>query len=265
MTNIIRRLFFQNRAFLIACAALLGFFQFLTCAIISSMNLPSMFDQFMFFAPPVIRALIEQSIPGGSAAGILAFTWNHPAIHALMTAVAIALGARAVAGEIENGVIELVLAQPVSRVTYLTAHVVFAMLSLAIVAIVGLLGMIAGQCVFGLQEFARDRLLRLLANAFLLQMSWYSLTLLLSSFGRETGRVAILGMFIAIISFLDNLIAALWNKAVFMKPYSLHSYYDPRVILVDGHLATASVVVLAVFTLAATSGAFARFLTRDLP
>src|SRR5262245_60130845 len=233
MSNIIRRLFSYNRVFLIACAALLGFFQFLTCAIVASMNLPSMFDQFLVFAPPVIRTIIEQSMPGGSAAGIVAFTWNHPAIHALMTAVAITLGARAVAGEIENGVIELVLAQPVSRITYLTAHVVFAMLSLAIVAIAGLLGMIVGQSAFALQAFAGGRLLRLLANAFLLQMSWYSLTLLLSSFGRETGRVAILGMLFAIISFLDNLLAALWNKAVFMKPYSLHSYYDPRVILVD--------------------------------
>src|SRR5262245_9078029 len=233
MSNIIRRLIFRNRAFLIACAALLGLFQFLTCAIVASINLPSMLDQVLIFAPPVIRTIIEQTMPGGSAASILAFTWNHPAIHALMTAVAIALGARAVAGDIENGVIELILAQPVSRSTYLTAHLVFAMLSLVIVAIAGLLGMIAGQSVFGLQAFAGDRLLRLLANAFLLQMGWYSVTLLLSSFGREAGRVAILGMLIAIISFLDNLLAALWNKAVFMKPYSLHSYYDPRVILVD--------------------------------
>src|SRR4030095_5527134 len=253
MSNIIRRLFFQNRAFLIACAALLGFFQFLTCAIVASMNLPTMFDQFLIFAPPVIRALIEQSIPGVSAAGILAFTWNHPAIHALMTAVAITLGARAVAGEIENGVIELVLAQPVSRVNYLSAHLVFAVFSLAFVAFAGLIGMIVGQGVFDLQAFAGDRLLRFVANTLLVQMRWYALTLLFSTFGRKNGRVAILGMLVAIISFLDSLLATLWNRAAFMKPYSLHTYYDPRTILVDGSLAVSSVIVLAVFIVVATS------------
>jgi hypothetical protein len=88
---------------------------------------------------------------------------------------------------------------------------------------------------------------------------------LFSSFGREAGRVAILGVLVTIGSFLDNVIATLWNRAAFMKPYSLHTYYDPRNILVDGHLATSSVVVLGVLAFAATAGAFARFLTRDLP
>src|SRR5215470_6018544 len=109
MLNITRRLLFQHRWFLIASSVLFAGFQFLTYGIISSVNLPSMFDQFLAVAPPVLRAMIEQSMLSGSTAGILAFTWNHPVTHALMTAVAITLGARAIAGEIENGAIELVL------------------------------------------------------------------------------------------------------------------------------------------------------------
>src|SRR5262249_566579 len=204
MFNIIRRLFFHHRAFLIACAVLLWGFQFLTCAIISSMDLPKAFDQFLAFAPPVIRTLIEQSMVGGSIAGVLAFTWNHPATHPLVTAVAITLGARAVAGEVENGVIELVLAQPISRTNYLLAHLMFAIFSMAMVTFSGLLGAIVGQAVFGLQQFEWYRLLKLLANLFLLQLAFYSLTLLFSSFGRENGRVAVLGVLVAIVSFLDN-------------------------------------------------------------
>jgi ABC-2 type transport system permease protein len=265
MSNIIGRLFFHHRAFLITSAALLGLFQIITAAIISSMNLPSAFEQFLAFAPPAIRAMVEQTMPGGSAASILAFTWNHPATHALVMAVAITLAARAIAGEVENGVIELVLAQPISRIKYFASHLTFAMLSIAMVAIVGLLGGILGQVVFGLPPFALGRLLRLLISLFLLQMSFYSLTLLFSSFGREAGRVAVLGVLAAIVSYLVNVIAMLWNKAAFMKPYSLHTYYDPRTILVDGHLTMSSVILLGVFALTATAGAFARFLTRDLP
>ena len=119
--------------------------------------------------------------------------------------------------------------------------------------------------VFGPEQFDWHRLLGLLAGLFLLQMSFYSLTLLFSSFGRESGRVATLGVLAAIVSFLDNVIASLWSKAAFMKPYSLHSYYDPRTILVDGRIPASSVMVLCIFALVAIAGAFARFLTRDLP
>src|SRR5262245_24233781 len=76
--------------------------------------------------------------------------------------------------QIENGAIELVLAQPLSRFDYLAAHVVFAIVSVAVVAFVGLLGTVARQNIFHLSPFGWDRLLRLLANLLLLQMSFVS-------------------------------------------------------------------------------------------
>jgi ABC-2 type transport system permease protein len=265
MLNITRWLFVRHRWFLIASGVLFAGFQFLTCGIISSMDLPSMFDQFLAVAPPIVRAMIEQSMLGASTPGVLAFTWNHPVTHALMTAVAITLGARAIAGEIENGAIELVLAQPVSRRRYLTAHVIFALVSLTIVIIAGLLGAVIGGHVFGLEPFGWYKLLQLLLNLLLLQMSFYSLTLFFSSLGRETGRVATLAVLVAIVSLLINFIATLWNRASFMKPYSLHSYYDPRDVLVHANLAPSSIIVLTAFAAIALAAAFARFLTRDLP
>jgi len=265
MLNIIRRLALQHRSFLLACGLLLFVFQVVVAAIIASLDLSRTLEGFLMFAPPAIRAIIEQTMPGGSTAGVLAFTWNHPVTHALITAIAITFGARAIAGEIENGAIELILAQPLSRVNYLAAHVLFALMSMAFVVLVGLLGAVVGERAFGLEPFAWDRLLRLSGNLLLLQMSFYSLTLACSAFGREGGRVAVLAVLIAIVSYLDNVIATLWNKAAFMRPYSFHTYYDPREILVNGNLGTWPLAVLGVFTLAAIGVAFARFLTRDLP
>ena len=265
MLNIMRRLLIHNRAFLIASGGVLCAFQFVLCAIVASIDLPNVFNQFLAFAPPIVRTIIEQSLLGGSAAGLLAFAWNHPITHALVTAVAITLGSRAVAGEIESGAIELVLAQPVSRINYLMAHYVFAMSSIALVASAGLLGTMAGQSVFELHAFGWDRVLLLLANVFLLQMSFFSLTLLFSSFGREAGRVAILSVLVVVASLFDNAIATWWNKAAFMKPYSLHTYYDPSEILVNGRFPSSWVLALGIFTVVTAAGAFVRFLTRDLP
>jgi ABC-2 type transport system permease protein len=265
MLNVIRRLFVQHRLFLIACATVLAGFQFLLCAIVASIDLENALEQMMAFAPPIMQSVIEQSMLGGSTAGVLAFAWNHPITHALMAASAIVLGARAIAGEIENGMIEQVLAQPISRLQYLAAHLLFAMVCMALIALAGVIATVIGQGVFELNVFGWERLLPLWIAVFLLQLSFYALTLLLSSIGREGGRVAAVGVILVLISFLVSVIATLWSKAAFIKPYSLHRYYDPRAILVDGRLATSSVVLLASFSLVAISAAYARFGTRDLP
>jgi ABC-type transport system involved in multi-copper enzyme maturation permease subunit len=265
MGNLSTRLWARHRGFLIACALLLGGFQFVLCAIVASMNLGSALEQILTFAPPIIRSMLEQSLLGGTNSGVLAFGWNHPVTHAVMTAVAITLAARAIAGEIENGAIELVLAQPVSRTAYLGGHVIFAVSAIVIIACTGALGTAIGQRVFALEAFDVQRLAELLLNMILLQSAIYAITLLASAWGREAGRVAIAGVLVAVVSYLINAIATLWPQAAFLHWYSLHSYYDPRAILVKGDLSMASIIVLGGLAIVCAAIAFRRFATRDLP
>src|SRR5689334_23314366 len=109
MRNLLRRLASRHRVFLLASAALLAGFEFLICAIVANVDVPGALDQLLVFAPPALRAVLEQSLLSGSGSGgLLAFGWNHPVAHAVGTAVAITLGARAVAADVESGAIELV-------------------------------------------------------------------------------------------------------------------------------------------------------------
>ena len=264
MLNLMRRLLERNRGFLLAVAVVLAAFEFLLCAMVSSVDMQGAFTQMTQFAPPIVRAMIEQNLMGGSPAGVLAFGWNHPVAHALLTAVAITLPARAIAGEIENGAIELVMAQPISRARYFGAHVLFGACALSAVLGAGLLGTAIGQQVFSLEAFG-SRLALLFLNALLLQLAIYALTLLASAFGREGGRVALAGVLVAVVSYLVNVVATLWSKAQFAKPYSLHTYFDPRELLVQGHLPSSSFLVLAVVAAAALAAAFVHFERRDLP
>ena len=118
MLNIMRRQIGRTWQFLLAVMLVLAGFEFLICAMVASMDVESALGEITKFAPPVVRAMIEQNMPGGSPAAVLAFGWNHPVAHALLTAVAITLPARAIAGEVENGTIELMLAQPISCLLY---------------------------------------------------------------------------------------------------------------------------------------------------
>ena len=265
MLNVVRRLLDRYRAFLAVVMVVIAGFEVLLCAIVASVNVEAAISQIMVLAPPLLRALIEQNVPGGTPAAVLAFGWNHPVAHALLTAVAITLAARAIAGEIENGAIELVLAQPLSRVQYLGAHVVFGLVAIAAVVAAGLAGTVIGQGYFGLASFAPGRLAKLFLGMFLLQAALYGLTLFASALGREAGRVALAGVLLAVVSFMANAIAALWDKAAFIRPWTLHGHFEPREILVQGTLAGDSVVVLVVVAVIGIAAAFARFHARDLP
>ena len=97
-----------------------------------------------------MKGLIEQYIGGFGPADLLAFAWNHPVVLAVGGAVAIVSPARAVAGGIEEGTLELVLGQPISRGRYFAAQAVFAAAALAAMSLAGVGAMILGQRVYHL-------------------------------------------------------------------------------------------------------------------
>ena len=153
MRNLLRLQLRRNAVFLAAVMIVLAAFEFLLCAVVASMDIEAAFGQMTALAPPMLRAIIEQNMPGGTPAGVLSFGWNHPVAHALLTAVAIALPARAIAGEIENGAIELVMTEPLSRAEYFTAQALFGAGAIASVVLAGMLGTVVGQQVYSLKAF----------------------------------------------------------------------------------------------------------------
>ena len=215
MLNIMRRQLERGWVFLLAVAVVLAGFELVLCAVVASVDVVGALGQVTQFAPPALREMMEQNMPGGSPAAVLSFGWNHPVAHALLTAVAITLATRAIAGEVEGGGIELVLAQPVSRAGYFAAHLIFGIGALAAVLFAGIMGTAVGQYAWSLEAFGPAKLGALFVNAMLLQLAIYSLTLLASAFGREAGRVALMGVLIAVLSFLVNAVAMLWSKAAF--------------------------------------------------
>jgi ABC-2 type transport system permease protein len=250
----------------LASGLLLAGFEYLLCAMVSTIDIVGAFTELTKTFPIFLRALIEQQLFGVmSNAGILAFGWNHPITLAIGTAVAIVLASQSVAGEIENGALELVVSQPISRYKYLYSNIVFALISIASISLLGACGTILGQYVFNFQAFTLLSLSILMLNFFLLNVVWYGLSLLLSVFSREAGRVATIGFLLAIISYFLNVIGQLWDKAKFLLPYSLHTYYSPKDILVEKITPTFSLILLCVLVVITINLAFLKFSKKDLP
>lgn len=266
MRNILSRLISRYALFVIVSGFLLAGFEFLLCAIVSTVDIVGAFTEITKTFPPFLRTLIEQQLFGVmSNAGILAFGWNHPITLALGTAVAILLASRAVSGEIESGALELVISQPISRHTHMATHIVFAFISVGFICLLGAGGTLLGQYIYNFHAFSTLSLLQLVLNFFLLNVVWYGISLLFSVFNREAGRVATIGFLLALISYFLNVIGQLWEQAEFLLPYSLHTYYSPKDILVESTFPLISVVVLSIISFFTIFFSFWKFSGRDLP
>jgi len=266
MGNLFGHLMRRHAIFLSVSAFLLFGFEFLMCGIVSTVDLSGALQELLKSVPPFMRSIIEEQFLGGlGPKGILALGWNHPIALALGAAISIVLASRSVAGEIEIGVMELTLSQPLSRGRYIGAQILFALSALAAVSLIGACGTLAGGEAYRLHLFPAWVLLKLALNFFLLQAAWYGLTLAFSVLTREAGRVATAGFLLALVSYLVNVIAKLWKTAGSLLPYSLNTYFSPQDIFLDNNLKTGAVLILAGVILASTAFAIQRFQQRDIP
>lgn len=266
MGNLSGHLMRRHGTFLAISAFLLFGFEFLMCGIVSSVDLSGAVQELLKSVPPFMKSIIEEQFLGGlGPKGILALGWNHPIALALGAAISVVLASRSVAGEIEIGVMELTLSQPLSRSRYIGAQILFALCALAAVSLIGACGTLAGEEVYRLDLFPAWVLLKLALNYFLLQAAWYGLTLAFSVLAREAGRVATTGFLLALISYLVNVIAKLWKTAATLLPYSLNTYFSPQEIFLNNNLEAKSVLILAGVLLASTAFAIQRFQQRDIP
>jgi ABC-2 type transport system permease protein len=264
--NVLRRSARRHAVFLLVATLLLAGFQLIIPAVISTLDVQDAIGNVLAMLPPGIGAALgEQMFGGMSTAGLLGFGWNHPVAHAAGTAVAVVLGARAVAGEIENGTLELVLAQPISRSAYLGSQVALGVLALTALCAAGILGTVVGTRAFGIERIAWSRIVQVGASFLLLLLALFAITLLASTFLREGGRALGIGFLVAVGSFLVNTVALLWNRAAFLKPFTLHEYHVPRDVLAAGRIAPLAVAVLGGCTALCIAVAFWHFARRDVP
>lgn len=263
MRNILRHLFRRNAWFTAVCALLLSGFEYLLCAILATIDVSAGLQSILASAPPYLRSMMGERLM--ELANLKVFGWSHPAAQAVGAALAIVLGARVVAGEIENGAVELVMSQPISRATYTLAHVTHGSVALLLVSFAGVAGTFAGQNVYDIEKFATPALLLLGLNYFLLQLAWFAVTLAFSAFARESGRVASTLFVIALVAFIVRAIGDLWDRTSWALPYTFYNYFSPKEILVDRAADLRDFVVLAIVSLIALAIGTAQFQRRDLP
>jgi ABC-2 type transport system permease protein len=285
---LVRKLLRDLRWSLLAVMLLLGAFQFLwakvTERVLSTLspffvgmaNVAGMdredVEKVVFEGPgKVTRTLIGgEGVQLDRAMDMLSIGYVHPLMQVIFCIWAIGRASGAIAGEIDKGTMELLLAQPLSRSRLMLAHLLVDVITIPLLCVALWGGNWLGAWAVGeikpkpptfksdkpanplielakmsvrkpTEEETRKRLeIRPLEFGKALWLvgglifAVLGVTMWLSSAGRYRLRVLGIAVLIVLIQFLINLLGQMWDTAEWLRPFTIFYYYQPQQLILSG-------------------------------
>ena len=219
-----------------------------------------------------------QAILGGEAVDLsktgdlLSVGYVHPLPQTILMIWALARGAGALAGEIERGTMELLVAQPIPRWKIVMTHLCVDLLMIPALACCMMLGTFIGMQF--VPSISVDLLpyWKAIVLATGLAFALAGFTYAISAMGRSRWRVLAWCFGIVLFFSLLNLFGQLWDALGPWRPLSIFYYYQPQYAVLKNQwslpVAGVQVPALAVMLSVAVLGysiALWRFSKRDLP
>lgn len=217
--------------------------------------LPRIQSRFMRngFIPPGVRqfrdALFGMDTLGAGVAEVaFSLAWSHPIIIALLAAHAIVVCTRVLAGEVERGTVDVLLALPVSRSRLLISETVAWLLSACLLFGGLLLGTWLGTTRLDPSMLPDwSRLLKVLPNLVLVYLVIGLIALLASMASDRKVRAVLTAVIVTIVSVVINFLYTLDSSLAFTKSIaflSLLDYYKPLRVMVNDAWPVRDMVVL---------------------
>lgn len=220
---------------------------------------------------------ITRTIIGGEtvqldrAMDMLSIGYVHPLMQVIFCIWAIGRASGAIAGEIDRGTMELLLAQPMSRSRLVLAHLVVDLVTIPLLCLSLWAGNWVGAWAVGEirpeppkqqkdrpsnpmlemikaraaqqanEEETRKRLevrpmefgrAQVVVGGLIFAVCGY--TMWLSSAGRYRLRVLGVAVLLTLLQFLINILGQMWDAAAWMRPFTIFYYYQPQQVILTG-------------------------------
>lgn len=263
---------------------------------------PKFFEEVVFHGP----GKVFQTLIGGESVGwekpneLLVVGLMHPLAQIIFCIWAVGRAGNAIAGEIDRGTMELLLAQPMRRSRIVLAHLGVDLVCIPVICLACWAGTYAGCWAIG--PFAVDpavyEQLRMkppavpvvltvdpselgpgLWNVASLLFAVSGYTMLLSARGRSRNRVIGLAILLTLVQFLINFLGQIWEGVAFLRPFTVFYYYQPQLITLkgtwtadplkvwgrDGEFPLNVIAVLILVGVVSYGLALRHFVQRDIP
>ncbi len=257
----------SHRNFLLFSMVIISFFQFIILKFVTTFDYSSIITLLLEQLPENMQAMFgEQFISMMTVEGSAAFGLNHPMVLVILSIGAITIPSRHIAGEAETGTLELVLSFPVTRFKFLLNLWISAVVFLFLIIFCATFSSLLSMKLF--HQLSPDLFVKMISigcNLWLLFVFVMSLSLLLSSFGKEGNKTAIRVAGITLIFYILHFLSSIWSGIRFIKPFNFFNYYQPEDLIVGSRSFSLHAVVLLSMILICLLISMYQFNRRDIP
>lgn len=229
-------------------------------------GLPGGMGMLIDLLPDTVRGFVGSSeLDLLTANGALAVAYNHPLTKLMLGIFAVGLTANAIAGELERGTLDLLLARPLHRYELLLGNGLASLLATLVLGGVMLLGTAVGARIGNISgEIAWADFGWLAINTMMLVLAMSGLGYLFSVLAQRGGQAAgwagglIAGMFFI------NWFATMWDKVEPFAFLSIFYYHQPDQIISGMPNWWVNITVLLAVAVVTFAAAMVIFERRDL-
>ena len=220
---------------------------------------------------PLIRDLLRMVL-GADLVGDLTpttmatFGLAHPLVWVFAWTLLIAMGSGAIAGEVDRGTADLLLALPVSRAAVYVSVSAAAVLAALLIGVAPLCGLWLAVQVFpasGPLDFRH--LWPLTPNLVALHVAVVALAMLVSSLVSRRGTAVGVVLAILLLSDLVNILTQFWEVLRPIRFLGFLHYYRPLPVVRSGQLPLGDITALLAIAAAAWTAGLWYFQRRDIP
>jgi len=257
----------ERRAQIAFACVFAGLFQVLIVALVIGANLLVIVEQFYSQMPPQVQVLFgEQFIAQFSVNGAVALGYVHPLVLVLLAVVAISIPARQIAGEIENGTLELLFAMPVKRSQVALSQWLFCAFVLLVLVVGCWVGTGVGLALYpDVRSVPLANVAKIGVNLWLLMVAVASYTMLLAAYSNEGSKVALRAGGITWFFYFANVLLVMWPDGAFLRRFTLFHYHEPPQIMMNSPVWGRNVLVLVSISVVCAALAIRRMARRDIP
>jgi ABC-2 type transport system permease protein len=253
--TLVRKLFRDIRVALVVVGILLAGFQCLWAKVterITAELVPFFSERIgldlvksVLFAGP---GKVMQTLMGGEtinldrALDMLSVGYVHPLMQAVFCVWAVGRAGGAVAGEINRGTMELLMAQPMPRYRLILAHFCVDLMTLPMLCLCLWSGTWLGASLTGILQLDAPTGPNVLhvdptvfgpallsVAALMFAVSGY--TIGLSAGGRSQARVLGIAVLVTLVQFLINVVGQMWETVSYLRPFTVFYYFQPQQVI----------------------------------
>lgn len=214
--------------------------------------------------PPEVQAVVFEQLGLASFSGAVAFGYRHPFLLVAVVAFMVA-AATTPAAERETGFLDLVLARPVPRRSYLASVALLTATGAVVLAAAALAGAAIGLAlVDGPDELPWTSYAAATLGLALLLLAVGGIALLAATGAQRRGSAVARALGLILAFYWLDFMGGFWDTLDLARWLSPFSYYDPTGVALGDGLPLRDVVVLLAAALVTTAAAFVEFQRQDL-